>query len=103
MLVIWSMALSTLEEREQEDVMQIVTSWMEQGIEQGIERGERSLILRQLNRRVGALDSVTENQVVNLSLAQLDLLGEALLDFSGMADLQDWLRSQNVSSSLFCN
>jgi Domain of unknown function (DUF4351) len=98
MLVIWSMALSTLEEREQEDVMQIVTSWMEQGIERGIERGERSLILRQLNRRVGALDSVTENQVVNLSLAQLDLLGEALLDFSGMADLQDWLRSQNISS-----
>jgi hypothetical protein len=97
------MALSTLEEREQEDVMQIVTSWMEQGIERGIERGERSLILRQLNRRVGALDSVTENQVVNLSLAQLDLLGEALLDFSGMADLQDWLRSQNVSSSLFSN
>jgi Domain of unknown function (DUF4351) len=93
MLVIWSMALSTLEEREQEDVMQIVTSWMEQGIE----RGERSFILRQLNRRVGALDSVTENQVVNLSLAQLDVLGEALLDFSGMADLQDWLRSQNVS------
>jgi Domain of unknown function (DUF4351) len=81
--------------------MQIVTSWMEQGIEQGIERGiergERSLILRQLNCRVGVLDSVTENQVVNLSLAQLDLLGEALLDFSGMADLQDWLQSQNVS------
>jgi Domain of unknown function (DUF4351) len=73
--------------------MQIVTSWMEQGIERGIERGERSLILRQLNRRVGVLDSVMENQVVNLSLAQLDLLGEALLDFSGMADLQSWLRS----------
>jgi hypothetical protein len=34
---------------------------------------------------------------VNLSLTQLDLLGEALLDFSGMADLQDWLQSQNVS------
>jgi hypothetical protein len=94
---IFQIELSTLEEREQEDVMQIVTSWMEQGIERGIERGERLLILRQLNRRVGALDSVTENQVVNLSLAQLDLLGEALLDFSGMADLQDWLRSQNVS------
>ena len=96
--------LNKLEEREQEDVMQIVTSWMEQGIERGIEqgiergieRGERSLILRQLNRCVGALDSVTENQVVNLSLAQLDLLGEALLDFSGMADLQDWLRSIGI-------
>jgi predicted transposase/invertase (TIGR01784 family) len=90
---IFQMELSKLEEREQEDVMQIVTSWMEQGIERGIERGERSLILRQLNRRVGVLDSVTENQVVNLSLAQLDLLGEALLDFSGIADLQDWLQS----------
>ena len=93
---IFQMELSTLEKREQENVMQIVTSWMEQGIERGIERGERSLILRQLNRCVGALDSVTENQVVNLSLAQLDLLGEALLDFSGMADLQDWLRSIGI-------
>jgi hypothetical protein len=61
--------LNKLEEREQEDVMQIVTRWMERGIEQGIERGiergERSLILRQLNRRVGMLGPVTENQVVN--------------------------------------
>jgi hypothetical protein len=89
----FQMALSKLEEREQESVMQIVTSWMEQAIEQGIEREERSLILRQLNRRVGALDSVTEHQVMNLSLAQLELLGEALLDFSEMADLQNWLRS----------
>jgi Domain of unknown function (DUF4351) len=31
--------------------------------------------------------------VVNLSLAQLELLGEALLDFSSKADLQSWLRS----------
>ncbi len=90
---IFQMELSKLKDREQEDIMQIVTSWMERGIERGIERGERSLILRQLNHRVGVLDSATEDRVVNLSLAQLELLGEALLDFSGMADLQDWLRS----------
>jgi hypothetical protein len=63
------MALSTLEEREQEDVMQIVTSWMEQGIEQGIERGERSLILRQLNRRVGVLAGFCDGKSGGESIA----------------------------------
>ncbi len=50
---------------EQEEVMRIVTSWMEQGLEQGLQQGKQEgkreeallLILRQLNRRVGAIDS----------------------------------------------
>lgn len=89
--------IGKLEESEQVGVMQIVTSWMEQGIEQGIERGAeqeaRSLILRQLTRRIGDVSPEVRSQVQSLSLKQLESLGEALLDFSEPDDLVSWLRT----------
>jgi hypothetical protein len=90
---VFEMEMSKLEEQEQEGIMQIVTSWMEQGIERGIEQGERSLILRLLNRQVGALTPEIESQIRTLSLSQLEALGDALLSFSSSADLQNWLSS----------
>ena len=59
------------------------------------QEGELSLILRQLTRRVGELPQQTRQSVENLSLEQLENLGEALLDFSSMADLQAWLEAQS--------
>ncbi len=67
---------------------------VERGFKQGIEQGERSLILRLLSRRVGTLPLETRSQVEALSLERIELLGEALLDFSSADDLDDWLRSQ---------
>jgi predicted transposase YdaD len=63
---------------------------------EGIQEGEKSLILRQLNRRVGELPQDVRQQVEVLSLEELENLGEALLDFSSMADLQVRLE-ENVS------
>lgn len=87
------MHVLTIEARE--NVMQIVTSWMEQGIEQGIEQGKtlatQSLVLRQLQRRVGVVPEPLEARVKGLSLAELEALGEALLDFEGVVDLEQWL------------
>jgi predicted transposase YdaD len=71
----------------------------EEGIQEGEGRGEqreKSLILRQLTRRVGELPEDVRQQVEALPLEQLENLGEALLDFSSMADLQAWLE-ENVS------
>jgi hypothetical protein len=82
-----------LEESEQVGVMQIVTSWMEQGIERGAEQEARSLILRQLMRCVGDVPPDLRSQIQSLSLTQLELLGEALLDFSQPNDLVEWLRA----------
>jgi hypothetical protein len=65
---------------------------IERGIEQGIEQGERSLILRQLTRRIGAITPTIEAQIQALSLVQLEKLGEALLDFSSSTDLDEWFR-----------
>jgi hypothetical protein len=76
---------------EEECRMPYITSIEEIGFERGIEQGEKSLILRQLTRRVGILSPMLQTQVEELPLAQLEALGEALLDFSGQADLEQWL------------
>jgi predicted transposase YdaD len=60
------------------------------------QEGEKSLILRLLNRRVGELPEDVCQQVEVLSLEELENLGEALLDFSSMADLQVWLNQENI-------
>jgi predicted transposase YdaD len=61
----------------------------------GFERDERALVLRQLTRRIGEIAPETEAQINTLSLAQLEELGEALLDFSQPSDLSEWLRSHS--------
>lgn len=59
------------------------------------EEGERSLILRLLTRRVGELPQQVREQIETLSLEQLENLGEALLEFTSMADLQAWLEAEH--------
>jgi len=51
---------------------------IQQGIQQSIEQ-ERSLILRQLKRRVGELPERMVLPINQLNLTQLELLGEASL------------------------
>ncbi|NJM74024.1 MAG: DUF4351 domain-containing protein [Scytonema sp. RU_4_4] len=59
--------------------------------EEGRVQGEKSLVLRQLTRRVGELPQQVRQRVESLSLEQLENLGEALLDFTSMTDLDAWL------------
>jgi hypothetical protein len=75
--------------------MEIVTSWMEQGIEKGIEKGERSLALRILTRKFGDLPAPLRCRIATLSLDQLNNLGEDLLDFQTLNDLETWLAQQS--------
>jgi Domain of unknown function (DUF4351) len=44
-----------------------------------------------LNRRVGSLAAEVQTQIEALSLNQLEILSEALLDFKLLNDLSDWL------------
>jgi predicted transposase YdaD len=64
----------------------------EEGRQEGLQR-EKSLVLRLLNRRVGELPQEVRQRVESLSLEQLENLGEALLDFTDMTDLQAWLEA----------
>jgi predicted transposase YdaD len=66
-----------------------------QGERRGLERGRQeeaaALILRQLTRRPGNLPNTLRAQVEQLPLLELETLGEALLDFQTLADLETWL------------
>jgi predicted transposase YdaD len=83
---------------EEERKVTYVTNAERFGIEKGVIQGAvqeaRSLILRLLSRRVGVLSSEVRSQVESLPLEKLESLGEALLDFSSAADLDEWLRSR---------
>jgi len=71
---------------------------IQQGIVQGLREGESSLILRQISRRFGAIEPSLELKIKGLSLPELESLGEALLDFRGMADLENWLKGNEIKS-----
>jgi predicted transposase YdaD len=66
------------------------------GRQEGEARGRAaeaaSVTLRQLNRLCGPLSEATTARIRALPLEQLELLAEALLDFSGPADLAAWLK-----------
>jgi predicted transposase YdaD len=66
----------------------------EQAKQEGREEGEQHLIIRLLNRRVGEINESLIERIKGLSIEQLENLGEALLDFSNVADLETWLNQQ---------
>jgi len=65
-----------------------LVDWLEQ---QQPRAREVNLIIRQLKRRLGEVEPVLMERVRRLPIAQLEALAEALLDFSEVADLVDWL------------
>ena len=71
---------------------------VEQGLEQGLEQGKRqeglSLILRLLTRKFGDLPHDVQVRIENLSLTQIEALADALLEFSSVDDVTDWLNQQ---------
>lgn len=75
----------------------IYQEWREEflqvGRQEGEQAGEARLVLRLLSRQVGGIAPETRSQIQSLSLEQLENLGEALLDFKGESELQDWLQS----------
>ncbi len=77
-------------EWEQARIEQGVQQGIQQGIQQGMER-ERSLVLRLLRRKLADLPEPLVSAIHQLSLTQLESLGEALLDFTTIADLVTWL------------
>ncbi|MBD2392635.1 DUF2887 domain-containing protein [Aphanizomenon flos-aquae NRERC-008] len=62
------------------------------GLQQGLQQGEANLTIRQLKRRCGNLTAIQEQKVRSLTIPELESLGEALLDFQNMSDLENWLQ-----------
>jgi predicted transposase YdaD len=61
-------------------------------IVEGLQEGEANLVIRQLRRQVGELPESQSSQIQSFPISKLEDLGEALLDFQGIDDLDDWLQ-----------
>jgi len=61
-------------------------------IVEGLQEGEANLVIRQLRRRLGELPESQCSQIKSFPVSQLEDLGEALLDFQSIDDLDDWLQ-----------
>ncbi|MBN3895248.1 MAG: DUF4351 domain-containing protein [Nostoc sp. NOS(2021)] len=86
-----------LEEDDRELIMRLEPLYQrdrEQAIQEGNKQGEQRLIIRQLNRRIGEINASLIERIKGLSIEKLENLGEALLDFSSVADLETWLNQQ---------
>lgn len=96
-------AVTAAQLEEQEEVMEIVTSWMEEGLEKGRQEGLQqglqlgrqegieSVVLRQLERRFGPLPSSITARIDSLPEQQLGDLAVALLDFADRTALDTYL------------
>ncbi|MDP5338832.1 MAG: DUF4351 domain-containing protein [Nodularia sp. (in: cyanobacteria)] len=75
---------------EEEKIMEIVTSWMEKGIEQG----EQKIVKRQLKRRFNDITPAIESRINELSSPQIESLADAIFDLQTLDDLINWLEQQ---------
>ncbi len=81
-----------LEEGRQEGLQLGLRQGIEQGLQEGLQQ-QQALILRLLNRRVGNIPTDLQTVIEQLSRTELEDLGEALLDFTTLSDLSNWLES----------
>ncbi len=95
--LIFQAEIDTIEPTQKEAAMKIITSWMEEGIEQGKQSEALSLIMRLLPRKVATVPPEFQQRIQQLSLTQLEDLAEDLLDFSDVADLAAWLAQVPVA------
>jgi predicted transposase/invertase (TIGR01784 family) len=66
----------------------------QEGIQEGRQDGEMILLIRQLSKRFGKLKDIYIENINSLNIEQLEKLGEALLDFVDINDLETWLESE---------
>ncbi|MEL4897355.1 DUF4351 domain-containing protein [Crocosphaera sp. Alani8] len=94
-----NLELSTEQEQDaQELIMRLKPLYQEdrqRAMEEGRQEGEANLVVRLLCRKNSQISSDLESQVRQLSIEQLEALGEALLDFQSESDLRNWLAQQD--------
>lgn len=95
-----------VESDEEEILMQLSPLYLEtveairqearqEGEARGQMMGQQVLVVRLLDRQVGKISDEMTAAIKSLSTTQLESLGEALLDFEAINDLQKWLQ-QNL-------
>lgn len=60
--------------------------------EEATKTAQVSLIMRQMVRRLGTIEPEIENRIRQLSVQQLENLGDTVLDFKNLSDITAWLQ-----------
>ncbi|MDB9437703.1 DUF4351 domain-containing protein [Dolichospermum lemmermannii CS-548] len=81
---------------DQELIMRLAPLY-QQDRELAKQEGEQRLIIRLLKRRFGEIDSLLIQKVQELPVEKLEELGEALLDFTSVTDLETWLQHNSIN------
>lgn len=63
----------------------------QEGQQEGLRQGEAKIVLRLLSRRLGLFSADLKQRIESLPVARLEELGDALLDFQEVKDLETWL------------
>ncbi len=89
--------LEKIDPPEKEEVMEIMTSWKREGIQQGIQQGKVNLLRLLLSQRLGSpLGPELEERLAKLPESSLDELTLAVRDFNDTDDLTAWLDSHSA-------
>ena len=70
------------------------------GEQRGRQEGQRKIILLLLNHKFDGIESPVLERINRLSLEQLEAMGESLLDFKQISDLEAWLKNAEKSDDL---
>ncbi len=82
-----------LQEGRQEGVQIGKQEGIQLGKQQGRQEEATNLLIRLIRRKFGELDRELTTEIANLTLEQLESLGEELLDFKTIDDLRRWLEN----------
>ncbi len=69
----------------------------QEGLQEGRQVGQAQLILRLLARRFGEVDATLQQRIQTLSSERLEQLGEVLLDFGQVVDLERYVQYEGSS------
>ncbi len=86
---VFNAELGKLEPEGRQKMMKYVTTWERDGRLQG----ERELVLKQLERRVGRVSQTSAKRISQLPIESIEELAIALLDFEKPSDLTAWLKA----------
>ncbi len=85
--------------RESVIYQEILQVGHQEGHQEGLQKGRHEegivFISRLLQRKFGSISPDLEAQIKNLSITQMEDLGEALFDFQSIDDLKEWLKTIN--------
>jgi predicted transposase YdaD len=83
--------IKTMDVTKSRFYQQIYTEGRQEGLHEGRQEGEVNLVLRQLTRKLANLSETMVKRVKKLTIPQLENLGEALLGFTQIGDLETFL------------